>query len=429
EAGGEDEIERVVKIRGGELGDALERGIVAATVVVERIEKHPGPERVHARGKDGHDGHRPESPGRRTSAGEPGDGLGQGKEAEQPQPEDEASVKVGPERHEQRQQPELDGLAAAVAIEPVEEEREEEKGELPWPGAEIRQPEKGGPEDERGGGDLVGPEMAQQAVEDRIGERHDDRREQDDGAKAAEPVEVEHAQLPEPFVRDPGTACGREGERVDVRNCAALGDELTRAQVPPEIDVGRPGEIVGEDRHEHDHDQQGPMAHALSLRARMSHRSGQDHSGRHCWEAARVLPADDPSLMHRVSLLRLVQGCLAGLALGTLVTSARAPAAYRTDLQVEYLTASAWRDGGSIFTPLTELSARYFPVATDNFPHASPHPPVLAPLGLPLTWLPFPVTVFLWLLVNVALLVRVGRWLGLSVLGSLTLLAWPPPRC
>jgi alpha-1,2-mannosyltransferase len=133
--------------------------------------------------------------------------------------------------------------------------------------------------------------------------------------------------------------------------------------------------------------------------------------------------------MRRVSLLCLVQGCLAGLALGTLVTSARAPAAYRTDLQVEYLTASAWRDGRSIFTPLTDLSARYFPVATDNFPHASPHPPVLAPLGLPLTWLPFPVTVFLWLLVNVVLLVRVGRWLGLTILGSLTLLAWPPLWC
>src|SRR5262249_26585827 len=56
-------------------------------------------------------------------------------------------------------------------------------------------------------------------------------------------------------------------------------------------------------------------------------------------------------------------------------------------------------------------------------------PPVLAPLSLPLTWLPFPVTVFLWLLVNVALLVRVGGWLGLSLRGSLALLAWPPLWC
>jgi hypothetical protein len=130
--------------------------------------------------------------------------------------------------------------------------------------------------------------------------------------------------------------------------------------------------------------------------------------------------------MNRVVLLRVAQACLAGVALGTLVAGSRPPNAYSKDLEQEYLTASAWRDGQSVFTPLTELSARYFPVSTDNFPHPSPHPPVLAPLSLPLTWLPFPVIVFLWLFVNVALLVRVGRWLGLSVVGSLALLAWPP---
>src|SRR5262245_19651601 len=122
-----------------------------------------------------------------------------------------------------------------------------------------------------------------------------------------------------------------------------------------------------------------------------------------------------PLLMNRVVLLRLAQGCLAGAALGTLLVGSLPPDAYSKDLQQEYLAASAWRDGRSVFTPVTELSARYFPVVTDSFPHASPHPPILAPLSLPLTWLPFPVTVFLWLLVNVALLVRVGGWLGLSV--------------
>jgi alpha-1,2-mannosyltransferase len=132
--------------------------------------------------------------------------------------------------------------------------------------------------------------------------------------------------------------------------------------------------------------------------------------------------------MNRV-LLRVAQACLAGLALGPLVRGSLPPSAYSKDLQQEYLTASAWRDGLSIFTPVTELSARYFPFVTDNFPHPSPHPPVLTPLSLPLTWLPFPVTVFLWLFVNVALLVRVGRWLGLSVLASLALLAWPPLWC
>jgi len=133
--------------------------------------------------------------------------------------------------------------------------------------------------------------------------------------------------------------------------------------------------------------------------------------------------------MNRHVLLRAAQACLAGLGLGTLVASSIPSKAYLKDLQVEYLTASAWRDGLSIFTPLTELSARYFPVATDNFPHPSPHPPVLAPLSLPLTWLPFPVTVLLWLLVNVGLLILAGRWLRLSLLASLALLAWPPLWC
>src|SRR5262249_28075495 len=80
-----------------------------------------------------------------------------------------------------------------------------------------------------------------------------------------------HAQLPQPFVRDPGTAAGRERERVCARDRTALGDELPRAQVPPEIDVGRPEEVVREDRQEDDDYEQGPMAHALPAR-RLCHK-------------------------------------------------------------------------------------------------------------------------------------------------------------
>jgi hypothetical protein len=98
-------------------------------------------------------------------------------------------------------------------------------------------------------------------------------------------------------------------------------------------------------------------------------------------------------------------------------------------LQEEYLTAWALRDGGDVFTPVTELSAHYFPVGTDNFPHPSPHQPVLALLSLPLTLLPFPAIVPLWLLLNIVLLVVVGRWLGLSTEASLPLAAWPPMWC
>ena len=127
--------------------------------------------------------------------------------------------------------------------------------------------------------------------------------------------------------------------------------------------------------------------------------------------------------------LRIAQTFLAGAALGSLVAGTLPARSYRKDLQEEYLTASALRDGVDIFKPLTELSARYFPVVTDNFPHPSPHQPILALVSLPLTLLPFPVIVPVWLLLNVALLVIVGRWLGLSVQASLPLAAWPPLWC
>jgi hypothetical protein len=124
--------------------------------------------------------------------------------------------------------------------------------------------------------------------------------------------------------------------------------------------------------------------------------------------------------------VRLAQACVAGIALGTLVIGSLPPLSYNKDLQQEYLTAWALRDGIDIFTPLNQLSARYFPTPTDYFPHASPHPPLLALLSVPLTLLPFPAVVLLWLAMNIALLIVVGRWLGLSVQGSLPLAAWPP---
>jgi hypothetical protein len=127
--------------------------------------------------------------------------------------------------------------------------------------------------------------------------------------------------------------------------------------------------------------------------------------------------------------LRLVQACVAGIALGSLVAGLSPSRAYKKDLQVEYLTARAWRDGADIFAPIAELSARYFPQPSDAFPHPSPHPPVLVLLSVPLTFLPFPVVVPLWLAANLALLIVVGRWLGFSVRGTLPLAAWPPLWC
>jgi alpha-1,2-mannosyltransferase len=127
--------------------------------------------------------------------------------------------------------------------------------------------------------------------------------------------------------------------------------------------------------------------------------------------------------------LRLAQLCISTIALGSLVGGSLGPVAYTKDIQVEYLTAWALRDGVDVFTPLTELSARYFPAATTNFPHPSPHPPVLALISLPLTLLPFPIVVVLWLALNIWLVFVVGRWLGLSTRSTMSLAAWPPLWC
>ena len=170
---------------------------------------------------------------------------------------------------------------------------------------------------------------------------------------------------------------------------------------------------------------QGPARRpGLAAMARVAFRSFTHRRGR----GTAGSNVNDPVVKsHRT--IRLLQAAVGGLALGALVTSVLIPAAYTQDLQVEYLTAWALRDGVDIFTPLTELSARYFPVQTENFPHPTPYPPLVALLSLPLTLLPFSVVAPLWLLANVGLLIVIGRWLKLSMPTSLMLAAWPPLWC
>jgi hypothetical protein len=125
----------------------------------------------------------------------------------------------------------------------------------------------------------------------------------------------------------------------------------------------------------------------------------------------------------------VAQVCLVAEALALLIAALLPPVCYTQDLQQEYLSARAWRDGVDIFTPVTELSARYFPAATESFPHPNPHPPFLILFAIPFSFLPFPLLVFAWLAFNVALLIPIGRRLGLGPLGALTLTAWLPVWC
>jgi hypothetical protein len=117
---------------------------------------------------------------------------------------------------------------------------------------------------------------------------------------------------------------------------------------------------------------------------------------------------------------------IAGIAIGMLVRSTMSSAVYTRDLQEEYLTAYAFRDGRDILTPVATLSDSYFPAGTDNFVHPSPHPPILAVLGLPLTVLSFPAALRCWIGINICVLLWVGRRLSLSPAASLALAAWPP---
>src|SRR5262245_58158636 len=106
------------------------------------------------------EGDRPESPRSWPSAGQPGNGPRRREEAEESQAEDEAAVEIGPEGHEQREQPELAGSVVVAAVQSVEENREEEEAELPRPDTETRHAQNGRPEDQGSRGDLVRAEMA-----------------------------------------------------------------------------------------------------------------------------------------------------------------------------------------------------------------------------------------------------------------------------
>jgi hypothetical protein len=124
--------------------------------------------------------------------------------------------------------------------------------------------------------------------------------------------------------------------------------------------------------------------------------------------------------------LRRVQVGATLVAIAVLVYRALPPTSYFQDPQQEYLSARALRDGANIFTSVAELALRYFPFPVATFPHPNPHPPLLVLLSVPLSFLPFPILIALWFSANVALLIRIGTWLGLSRWSSLSLMAWPP---
>jgi hypothetical protein len=122
----------------------------------------------------------------------------------------------------------------------------------------------------------------------------------------------------------------------------------------------------------------------------------------------------------------ILQAALVGLALGLLLMASLPPLSYTQDLQQDYLAARAMLDGHDPLTPTEVLARRYFPVPVESFPHGNPHPPVLLALFTPLALLPYEIVAFAWFVANLASLLVVGGWLGMSPLNSLTWTLWPP---
>lgn len=128
----------------------------------------------------------------------------------------------------------------------------------------------------------------------------------------------------------------------------------------------------------------------------------------------------------KLALERLAPPFFGVSAIALLIYGSLPPLSYSRDPQVEYLSARALRDGLDIFTPTLELARRYLPVATTNFDHPNPHPPALALLFVPASYLPLPALVLAILALNVVAMLAIGRALRLPLGKSLMLLAWPP---
>lgn len=117
-----------------------------------------------------------------------------------------------------------------------------------------------------------------------------------------------------------------------------------------------------------------------------------------------------------------VGGVAAALLLGTLVP----PRLYPRDLMADYLPALAVRSGHDPFANIDDLAGELLGLSLFMFPHPNPHPPALVVAFVPLTFLPYEAVFVLWTLGGLGLLALIGRWLGLSPLATLALVAWPP---
>src|SRR5262245_24642843 len=69
---------------------------------------------------------------------------------------------------------------------------------------------------------------------------------------------------------------------------------------------------------------------------------------------------------------------------------------YHNDITQYYLMGHALRGGANLYAPLHELAARFAPQMTDWI-NVSAYPPIMAVVGLPLSYLPYFWAVITWM--------------------------------
>ena len=162
-------------------------------------------------------------------------------------------MKVGPQRHERRDEPQAVHPSALEEVEQVEHhgaerERDHLGARAPEDGRRRRR--------ERQGGEADRDAPARGEVDDPHADRGEQRgvdRKPDAPRLAASspergerPIEAEHHELHPPAVVDPRAARDREREGVGVGNHAVGENVVGRAQVPPGVRVGRDARREGE---------------------------------------------------------------------------------------------------------------------------------------------------------------------------------------
>lgn len=137
---------------------------------------------------------------------------------------------------------------------------------------------------------------------------------------------------------------------------------------------------------------------------------------------ARLLHAQKPVLKVARWCLLACLIALSAVTIRTLVAALRPPLLYQRDLLQEYVLGKAAWDGVNPYQPLPELARRYLPeVDVPLLPHATPHPPPVVLLSLPLALMPYGTANILWTVAELAAIC--GVWWMLSRLFGLGLRA------